>query len=647
MLLRTKTIAICLIHLSVEVNRFTFPNKLKETKKNPGKIWEVLNEAVGRKKPKNKISEINSSKGHLSKNIEIAEEFNSFFADVGEKISKNIKNTSITPESFLTPNPDLPSIEFDAVGPILICDILKTFDSKKSKDMDGISMDLLKFLNTSISVPLAHIFNLSLSKGIFPSKLKCSRVVPVFKSGEHLNCDNYRPISLVSAISKILEKIVALKLTNFLDINKLLYNFQFGFQKGLSTEHNLLHLTNFVSHALNDDKYCIGIFLDLKKAFDLVSHDILLKKLKNLGVNDIALKWFESYLGNRSQCVDINGVISLPRFIRMSVMQGSILGPLLFLCFINDLHLSTNLMTLLFADDTCALASNKNLDELILTCNNELQKLGAWFCANKLSINIKKCKYIIFHKKGKKIDINTPNLVFNLNEPGLPVNEADIIPLDRISTLSSEKTYKYLGILIDEHLNFNPHVDYICSKLSKGLFCLRRGKSFLNKKSLLTLYYSIFHSHLLYCPSIYSCSSKTQLNRIFKLQKKALRTITNSGYNDHTGPLFKELKILPLHNIIYESKMLFMHSIYYEQSPPSFRNVWRRNITRNLSQNLRNEDDFYLPPPKFEAFKNYPPYSFPKTWNEAGDLRFYANKFTFKQALRYHLLMADEMQAPN
>ena len=162
-----------------------------------------------------------------------------------------------------------------------------------------ISINLLKFILNSVSVPLAHIFDLSLKNGIFPNKLKSSRVVPVFKSGDRKICDNYRPISLVSSIAKILEKIVALKLTNHLEINKLFYPYQFGFQRGLSTEHNLLHLTNFVSSALNNNKISIGIFLDLKKAFDLVPHTILLSKLNKLGINNTALDWFSSYLSDR------------------------------------------------------------------------------------------------------------------------------------------------------------------------------------------------------------------------------------------------------------------------------------------------------------------------------------------------------------
>ena len=514
-------------------------------------------------------------------------------------------------------------------------------DPKKSKDMDDISLDLLKSIDTSIAKPLAHIFNLSLKTGIFPNKLKVSRVVPIFKNGDKHLCDNYRPISLVNTIAKILEKIVAVKFSNHLELNKLLYIHQFGFQKKLSTEHNLLHLTNYVSKALNDDEFCIGIFLDLKKAFDVVPHDILLKKLNYLGVNDNALAWFNSYLSGRTQCVNINGILSSPRNINISVMQGSVLGPLLFLCFINDLHTASKLFTLLFADDTCCLYAGKNLKDLIKFCNDELQKIANWFSANKLAVNVNKCKYIIFHNKGKKLQFDNEKIIFNCNEFGKDDFSENILPLDRIhadANLAENRCFKYLGILLDENLSFRNHIDYICKKLSKSLFCLRRAKPLLNEKALRTLYFAIFHSHLLYCANLIGCASKTDLKKIAVLQKKAIRIISNSNYNAHTKPIFNDLKILPFENILYEQKMLFMHAIYNNYAPPSFLNVWPKNVNRDLPHELRNESNFVLPRPRFEGFKKYPLYSFAKSWNESGDLRLYSNPTTFKITLRNQLL---------
>jgi retron-type reverse transcriptase len=179
--------------------------------------------------------------------------------------------------------------------------------------------------------------------------------VPVFKSGDPLSCDNYRPISLVKSFSKVLEKIVSINLVNHLELNNLIYRHQYGFQRGKSTEHNLLHVINNVGNALNDGMYCVGVFLDLKKAFDVCNHNILLKKMEKYGIVGTELEWFKSYLTGRSQVVDINGAHSNPHDIDISVIQGSILGPIMFLIYINDLPNATNPLTFMFADDTSML----------------------------------------------------------------------------------------------------------------------------------------------------------------------------------------------------------------------------------------------------------------------------------------------------
>ncbi len=295
----------------------------------------------------------------------IADEFNNFFSSIGNKISNSIQKTNTSPKTFLK-HSELQTLNFEHIHGCEVLAVIKTLEPKCSSDIFSICPKLIKFVDTAICTPLAHIFNLSLREGVFPDKLKTSRIVPVFKSGEITDCNNYRPIALTSTFSKIIEKIVAIKLTNHLEFNKLLSKNQFGFQRGLSTEHCILHLHNYVADALNNNKFAIGVFLDLQKAFDVVNHDILLLKLENMGLNRSTLAWFESYLSNRRQFVDINGKLSSEKYIDISVMQGSILGPLLFLIFINDLpNASEILKLLLFADDTCALDSDDDLNLLI------------------------------------------------------------------------------------------------------------------------------------------------------------------------------------------------------------------------------------------------------------------------------------------
>ena len=208
-------------------------------------------------------------------------------------------------------------------------------DSKASVDASGVNMKMLKFIKYQIALPLSHLFTLSVTTGVFPAKLKTSKTIPIFKAGDCLSCDNYRPISLLSTISKILEKIVANSLVNHLELNNLLFENQFGFLRNRSTIHNVTKLTNRISRDINEKKFVIGIFLDLKKAFDCVSHDILLAKLQKMGINDLALDWFTDYLSNRYQYTDIGGFKSTEKIIDISVLQGSILGPILFILMLH------------------------------------------------------------------------------------------------------------------------------------------------------------------------------------------------------------------------------------------------------------------------------------------------------------------------
>ena len=432
-----------------------YETSLNKAKKDPKKSWQILKEALNLTTTKNKIEKLTTNGISTTNPIEIANQFNNFFADVGTKISNSTHPTTTLPENYL-PQIETPDLEFNQTSPDVIVNILKLLKSKSSLDIDGISVKLLKTLAQEIAIPLSHIFNLSLNQGVFPLALKSSRVTPIFKGGSNEVCDNYRPISLQSSIAKILEKIVAINLTNHLDTNKLIYKNQFGFQKGKSTEHNLLLVTNFIADALNDGDYCIGVFLDLKKAFDTCSHKILLKKLKHLGVKGTALKWFASYLSNRQQRVDIDGNLSDPREIDISVLQGSILGPILFLCYINDLPNCSTLLTFLFADDAQGLARGKNLPELLSVVNLQLRKWATWFRANKMKVNTSKTKYIIFHTKGKKIETNNINLVFDDNDENH--NDPSLISiLDRVHNSHPDpdsRTYKLLGIHFDENFTF-------------------------------------------------------------------------------------------------------------------------------------------------------------------------------------------------
>jgi len=427
-----------------------------------------------------------------------------------------------------------------------------------------------------------------------------------------------------------------------LDRNNIIYEHQYGFQRNKSTEHSIIHALNYIGKSLNENKYCIGVFFDLKKAFDVCSHDILLMKLSKMGANGTALDWFRSYLSDRSQIVDIKGSLSRIRKIKISILQGSILGPILFLCFINDLYRVTSLLTLMFADDTFSLQAGKNLTDLVHTVNNEINKMAIWFRANKLAVNINKTKYIIFRMRGKPIPIDTPDIVYNENEQNVQADPSLITILERYHDNHPDndcRAYKLLGIYLDEYLSLDSHTNHVVKKLSRSLYCIKQAKNIIPPKGLLSLYYALIHSHLTYCTSIMGGITAKNRNKIIKIQKKAIRIITNSPYNAHTNPLFSELNILPFNSLIKLAQLSFMHSIAYNYAPKSFERTWQKNIDRDPAYNLRNANDYHLVQPRTELFKKSTFYALPAAWNAlAPEIKLQNNKTTFRWALRAHLM---------
>jgi hypothetical protein len=560
------------------------------------------------------------------------------------QISENVEPTNANYADYLQEYPNVLPLNFGAISQAEFITLINNLEPKSSGDIDGISNKMLKFVKFEIATPLVHMFNLSLSTGIFPSKLKMSRTVPIFKSGDPQKCDNYRPISLLSNISKVLEKAVAERLMNHLKYNNLINENQFGFQPGISTVHHLTKLTNYVAKELNNKNFVIGIFLDLKKAFDVVPHKILIEKLKKLGIGGTEIMWFTNYLAGRSQKVDIGGKLSDIEQITISILQGSILGPILFLCFINDLPNCIDMHALLFADDTAGLLSGPELQPLIAKANLELQKLSMWFRANKMAVNVKKTKYIIFKQKGKRIEIGeNEGVIFNNNDINATQDASKIFALDRIydgNPNKQDRSFKLLGVWLDEHLSFNQHCSNVCSKLSQANFIINRVKNLLPKKVLTTLYYALFHPHILYCLPVFSGTTSKNLKKIATLQKKAVRAICTAKYNAHTATLFQQQNILPLDKLIIYTQSMLTHSIVHKYGPPALHNQWLSNAERNPDLDLRNANDLYLPVAKTEQVKKLTYFALAKNWNTLPIEKQYANPTTFKIFLKEHLTNA-------
>jgi hypothetical protein len=465
--------------------------------------------------------------------------FNEFFTDIGPQLDKEIPISKRPGGSKLYLNPRIPhSFLISPTNPQEIIDIVNTLDESKSSGPCSVPTKLLKLARHELAIPFSEICNASFNEGIFPEKNKVAKVIPSHKKGPTNDTNNYRPISLLSVFSKILEKLMAIRLTTYLELYEIIFPNQFGFRSGYSTTHSLISITETIKKTIDDKKYGCGVFIDLKKAFDTVNHNILLEKLEHYGIREIANSWFKSYLTDRTQYVHLNGFDSVTKDITCGVPQGSVLGPLLFLIYINDLpNISKKMKFYLFADDTNIYLESDDLKNLENTMNKELEKLHEWLCINRLSLNISKTNFVIFCA---------------INKPKIPITI--IINKEAVDEVQQ---VKYLGILIDSQLTFKYHIDELNKKISRAIGVLYKLRPFVTSKILSNVYYAIVYPFLLYGIVIWGNTCKTYLEPIHILQKKFVRMATYKdgfpiipGPLTHTPPLFKKLKILTIYEIL-------------------------------------------------------------------------------------------------
>ena len=299
--------------------------------------------------------------------------------------------------------------------------------------------------------------------------------------------------------------------------------------------------------------------------------------------------------------------------INRGVPQGSILGPILFLIYINDLKNCTSLLTLLFADDSSFLISGKNFNELVEILNSELKKICDWFRCNEMSLNAKKTKFMIFNKKENSIIWDEIDIKLNFNNEN-ENNPENIKSLGYVNLSSEIPAIKFLGVYIDPQLNFKFHINYLRKKISNSLYFLNKVKHTLCLESMTTLFHSFINSHLMYCLPAWSCGLESSLKPLIVLQKKAIRIVTNSRYNCHTAPLFSDLKILPLKELAIYSKLLIIYDYIRWRLPFSFDGMWIRNNLRN-ARLMRNSDEFHIPTSKFTSIERFPFFHFQRLWN--------------------------------
>lgn len=419
------------------------------------------------------------------------------------------------------------------VSPEEVASVIKGLKAKNSLDYYDMNAKILKQVYDIVAEPLSVIINNCIAEGVFPKALKVSKIVPVYKKGDASDLGNYRPIAISPVLSKVFESILKHRLLNFLESDQIFSVRQYGFRGGRSTVSAVLKLIEDAVAGFDRGHSTHVTLCDLSKAFDCVVPELLLRKLEGYGIRGIPWRLFHSYLTERSQYVDYNNQKSAVVSQSIGVPQGSVLGPILFILFINDLpSFVTRASTLLFADDTTLYTSCRQVGEARDENAAAFGEATSWFLANKLHLNSSKTQAI---------------------------------------TLTTDKRLPYqepvclLGIRLDQRLTWCSHINQVCNRVSSGLYALRRLVALVSDEVLRTAYYSMIHAHLSYGILVWGESS--ELNKAFILQKKAIRMMVKRGPREHCREWFRHLKILTLPCIYIYATCAHIHT--YASSLPT------------------------------------------------------------------------------
>lgn len=541
-------------------------SELQKSSKNPKATWKIIKEIANLNKRKTGSSNLLSSNGTTSASVNAV---NNYFANVGKNLASQILNSSNyvneCTNRLITQNPyPLNSMVLASVDDSEINNTIVHLKDKSSVGWDSIPTSLIKAARHVLVPILKMIFNLCLESGIFPDCFKKAIVHPIYKSGDRDSSANYRPISILSVVSKIFEKILNSRLLSYLNTHNILSPNQFGFRREVGTEDAVLDLTNSIVRHLDKKQKTLAIFLDLCKAFDTVSIPLLLAKLEKIGIRGIALNIFESYLTNRTQSVVIDGIKSVEVPIIFGVPQGSVLGPTLFLIYINDLcNLALpNCRIVTYADDTALLINGKSWSELHLLAESAMSTVVEWLSSNLLSLNLSKTKYITFALRHSVTLDSFPPLRTHSYSSGSPHPFSCNCPsIERTSSI------KYLGVIIDSSMSWNLQIEQTASRTRKLIYIFSKLRNILTHTLLKTVYFTLVQSTIGYCITAWGGSAKTSMIRVERAQRAVLKVIHHKPFRFSTSELYSLSCVLSVRRLFVLNTTLRKHrKMTYELS---------------------------------------------------------------------------------